>query len=97
MLFGFKLLESIFISKIEFERSEIFLLFVRITFREIIKYKSLYLKINSNQINFTKSILQKQDQTYYKSCTIFFFGAASLIPFSIWYTTTRVIYSVNKY
>ena len=53
-LFGYIPLKSILISKIDFKRSENFLLSVRITFREIIKYKSFYLKINSNHINSNK-------------------------------------------
>ena len=52
MIFSYTLPELILISRINFGRSKNFLLFIRITFREIIKYKLLYLKINSNQINF---------------------------------------------
>ena len=47
-------LKSILISRINFGRSEIFLFYIRITFRRTTKYKSLYLKINSNQINSNK-------------------------------------------
>ena len=40
--------------RIDSERSINFLLFNRITFRGITKYRLLYLKINFNQINFNK-------------------------------------------
>ena len=43
--------KSIQASRIDFGRSENFLLSVRIIFKGITKYKSLYLKINSNKIN----------------------------------------------
>ena len=54
-MFGFILPESILASRIDSRRSENFLLFVRITFRGTAKHKSLYLKINYNQINSTKT------------------------------------------
>ena len=43
--------KSIQASRIDFGRSENFLLSVRIIFKGITKYKSFYLKINSNKIN----------------------------------------------
>ena len=64
MIFDFLLLESILVSRINFGKSEffteridyeiikIFLLFVKISFKETIKYKLFYFKINSNKINF---------------------------------------------
>ena len=62
VMFGCIFLESILASKINFGRSEIFLLFVSITFRGTTKYKLFYLKINSNKlilfrINSTKAEL----------------------------------------
>ena len=49
VLFDCLSLESILAFKIDYGRSENFLLFVRTTFRGIIQYyKSLYLKINFN-------------------------------------------------
>ena len=50
MMFGFSLPKLIFISRIDFGKNKFFLFSVRITFRETIKYKSLYLKINSTKI-----------------------------------------------
>ena len=47
-MFGFKNSKSIPVSRIDFEKSENFLFYIRIIFRETTKYKSLYLKINSN-------------------------------------------------
>ena len=49
-LFGNIPAESILASR----RNENFLLFVKITFKGITKYRLLYLKINSNQINSNK-------------------------------------------
>ena len=46
-MFSFSLPESILASRIDSEKSEIFLLSIGITFREINKHKSLYFKINS--------------------------------------------------
>ena len=54
MMFGYSLLESILASRIDFGRSKKFLLSTRITFKGTTKYKSFYLKINSNQINSNK-------------------------------------------
>ena len=51
MMFGFSLPKSILTSRIDYERSKIFLLSVRVTFKKTTKYKLLYLKINSNKIN----------------------------------------------
>ena len=53
-LFGLKGWKSIIVSRIDSVRSENFLLSIIITFRGTTKHKSLYLKINSNQINFNK-------------------------------------------
>ena len=53
-VFDFSCSESIFISRIDSRISENFLLYIRITFRGTTKYESLYLKINSNQINSNK-------------------------------------------
>ena len=47
MMFGFPLSELILASRIE-----IFLFYVKIIFRQTIKYKSVYLKFNSNKINY---------------------------------------------
>ena len=52
MLFGYPLSKLILVSGIDSEISEKILHSVRITFKKITKYKSLYLKINFNQINF---------------------------------------------
>ena len=51
LMFGYSLSESILTSRIDSGRSENLFLFVRITFKKTTKHKSLYLKINSNQIN----------------------------------------------
>ena len=50
-MFDFIRLKSIFIFRINFKKSEIFLFYIKTIFRKIIKHKLLYLKINSNQIN----------------------------------------------
>ena len=58
VLFGLRFLESIIICRIDFRKNKKFLLSVRIIFREIIKYKLFYLKIN-----FIKLILFKINST----------------------------------
>ena len=62
-MFGYPLLESILISRINSERSENFLLSIRITFKGTTKHKLLYLKINSNQTIPIKSILFRINYT----------------------------------
>ena len=49
-MFGYPLLKSILDIKIDSERSEIFLFYIKITFKNTTKYKSLYLKINSTKV-----------------------------------------------
>ena len=51
MMFDFSFPESILEARIDYEKSENFLLFARITFKGTTKYKSLYLRINSNKIH----------------------------------------------
>ena len=53
-IFSFRKSKSIITFKINFRKSENFLLSVKITFRGTNKHKSFYFKINSNQINFNK-------------------------------------------
>ena len=62
-LFGYICLESILVFRIDSRRSENFLLSIRITFRGTTEHKSLYLKINSIQINSVESILSRINST----------------------------------
>ena len=63
-----------FASRIDFGRSEKFLLSVRITFRKTTKYKSLYLKINFNKINSNKTNSIKAEPNIHLVICHFFIG-----------------------
>ena len=66
-MFGLSRPKSIFISRIDYGRSENILLSIRITFKKTTKHKSLYLKINFNQINSNK--INSIYNQFYKSKT----------------------------
>ena len=63
IIFNFYYLKLIIIFRINFIRSKFFLFFIKINFKKITKYKSLYVKINSIKIKSntkkTKTLVQE--------------------------------------